>query len=155
MTRLNVKRGILKVPSSLSVVHSASRRHKRTRSDMRRNDDGVDDSAMQSKAGSLSPRYFYQTKADSDHNRNNFRGLPPAKELEKVWDGFLNESYRHTQLNPLMKEMRQEPIFSEITVLSLENFNIEKIFEYLRPCINLNALYLTGNKVITRDLVQI
>ena len=104
MSRLNVKRGILKVPSSLSVVHSASRRHKRTRSERR--NDGIDDSAIHSKAGSLSPRYFYQTKADSDHNLNNFRGLPPAKELEKVWDGFLDQSYRQSLLNPLMKEVR-------------------------------------------------
>ena len=89
MSRLNVKRDILKAPSSLSVVHSASRRHKRTRSE-RRNDDAIDDGTIHSKAGSLTPRYFYQTKADSDRNHSNFRGLPPAKELEKVWDGFLD-----------------------------------------------------------------
>ena len=134
-------------------MHSASRRHKRTRSE-RRNEDAIDNSAIHSKAGSLSPRYFYQSKADSDRSLN-FRGLPPAKELEKLWDGLLDKSYRHNLLNPLMKEIRQQPIFSEITVLSLENLNIEKIFEFLRPCTNLNALYLSGNKVITRDLVLI
>ena len=42
-----------------------------------------------------------------------------------------------------------------MTVLILEKCNVETIFEYLRPCRNLIALYLKGNRVITRDLVQI
>ena len=32
---------------------------------------------------------------------------------------------------------------------------METIFEFLRPCKSLIALYLKGNRVITRDLVQI
>ena len=42
-----------------------------------------------------------------------------------------------------------------MTVLVLENHKLENIFEWLRPCINLIGLYLKGNRVITRDLVQI
>ena len=54
-----------------------------------------------------------------------------------------------------MRELRSQPIFAYMTVLTLEKLNIEKIFEYLVPCQNLIAVYLKGNRVITRDLVQI
>ena len=52
-----------------------------------------------------------------------------------------------------MKEIRSQPIFTDMKVLVLEKLNIEKIFEYLVPCTNLIAVYLKGNRVITRDLV--
>lgn len=42
-----------------------------------------------------------------------------------------------------------------MTVLVLENHQLENIISMLRPCKNLIGLYLKGNSVITRDLVQI
>lgn len=42
-----------------------------------------------------------------------------------------------------------------MTVLVLENKGIERIFDYLKGCRRLIALYLKGNRLITRDLVQI
>jgi len=82
-------------------------------------------------------------------------GQPPAKELEDVWDMFIEESWRRSLQMPLIKELRNLSIFEKMTVLVLEKKGLEKIFQYLRPCVNLIAIYLKHNRVITRDLVQI
>ena len=37
----------------------------------------------------------------------------------------------------------------------LENLGIEKIFEFLKPCTRLRAVFLARNRISTRDLVQI
>ena len=80
-------------------------------------------------------------------------GLPPAKELDQVWDMFIEESWRRHQVPKVMREIQKQPLFNRMTVLILERCNLETIFEYLRPCKSLIALYLKGNRVITRDLV--
>ena len=72
-----------------------------------------------------------------------------------MWDMFIEESWRRHQVPKVMREIQKQPIYNRMTVLILEKCNLETIFEYLRPCKSLIALYLKGNRVITRDLVQI
>ena len=55
----------------------------------------------------------------------------------------------------VIKELRIRPDFRQITVLSLEKQGIEKIFEMLSGCQQLQALFLHGNHIMTRDLCYI
>ena len=68
---------------------------------------------------------------------------------------MVNQGRRRTAVNPILIEIRLLPIYLNIRVLVLENLNLEKIFEFLQPCSNLIGLYLKGNRIITRDLIQI
>lgn len=79
--------------------------------------------------------------------------MPPARELEPVWDGFIEQSRRRFNVANIIKELYKYPLLDRVTVLSLERHGLQRIFEYLRPCKNLIALYLKHNRVITRDLI--
>lgn len=65
---------------------------------------------------------------------------------------WLNRPFVQTKV---IKELRVRPDFRDITVLSLEKQGIEKIFEILTPCTHLQALFLHGNHIMTRDLCYI
>ena len=101
-----------------------------------------------------SPTFLYEALDLVEPPRQK-AGQAPAKELEGVWDFFVEESWRRHIMPSIITEIRGLSIFSRMTVLVLEKKKIEKIFQYLRPCKNLIALYLKGNRVITRDLIQI
>lgn len=60
--------------------------------------------------------------------------LPPANELEPVWDDMLNAGKRRDTLGQIVKELTELPRFDSITVLSLEHLGLKRIFEYLKPC---------------------
>jgi len=100
------------------------------------------------------PKNFFSTLA-IDRPTFEEAGMAPARELEPVWDLFIEESRRRLSVSYIIKELYQYPLLHRITVLNLERHGLERIFEYLKPCVNLIALYLKHNKVITRDLVQI
>ena len=79
----------------------------------------------------------------------------PARELHSVWNKFTDNRRNDKILSPLIQTLKNEGHFLNITVLTLENHKLERIFEYIKPCINLIALYLKGNCIIIRDFNQI
>ena len=81
--------------------------------------------------------------------------MPPALELEPVWDQFIQRNHRRIFVSKIIKQLCKYPLLDQITVLSLENHGFERIFEYLKPCKQLTALYVKKNRISTRDLVQI
>jgi len=103
----------------------------------------------------MEPNISYQSVEVETPNEPFVKGRPPARELEQVWDLFIEESRRRKQTHNLVKQLSKYPLLEWITVLVLEHHGIEKIFEHLRPCKSLIALYLKDNRVTTRDLVQI
>ena len=61
--------------------------------------------------------------------------LPPARELENVWDLFIDENKKQVSLKSricsTIKELHRYPSFHCITVLSLERLGLKRVFEYL------------------------
>ena len=80
------------------------------------------------------------------------RSKAPAKELVCMWDIFFDIHMKQKQPPRIVSMLLEEPKFTKLTVIVIERKGIERIFEYLRPCKRLLALYVTGNKIITRDL---
>ena len=80
------------------------------------------------------------------------RSKAPAKELDHMWDVFFDIHMKQKQPPRIVSMLMEEPKFLRLTVIAIECKGIERIFEYLKPCKKLLALYVTGNKIITRDL---
>ena len=81
----------------------------------------------------MTPRLRYSSIIE-DPDPTMIIGNPPAKELEHVWGFFIEQSRRRRFHDPLIKQIKQQPLFELMTVLVLEKHGIEKIFEHLRPC---------------------
>lgn len=45
-----------------------------------------------------------------------------------------------------------QPDFTKLTMLCLEKMNLETVFVHIKECKQIQALYLAGNHVITKDL---
>ena len=69
-----------------------------------------------------------------------------------MWDVFFDIHTKSKDPPRIISLVMHEPKFTKLTVISIERKGIERIFEYLRPCKRLLALYVTGNRIITRDL---
>ena len=76
----------------------------------------------------------------------------PAKELEGMWDIFFEIHQKSKMPHRIVRDLLKEPKFTKLTVISIEKKGIERIFEFLKPCKRLQALFVTGNRIITRDL---
>ena len=139
------------------VKHSVGSKRRSNRG-IKRNKSAVDIHVLTAESSPSnhfnSPKHFYSIDLDIDKPRPEV-GQAPAHELDDVWEHFIEEGWNRQRIPSLIRELHEWPIFERMTVLVLERQGIEKIFEYLRPCVSLIALYLKGNRVITRDLVQI
>ena len=76
----------------------------------------------------------------------------PARELEGMWDIFFENHKKTKRPHRIINIILKEPKFEKLTVISIENQGVERLFEFLKPCKRLQALFVTGNKIITRDL---
>lgn len=76
----------------------------------------------------------------------------PVAELENLWQEF-HEEHKKSKIVPKVILMIQEvPNLLNLTVLQLEQQNIKKIFYVLKPCQQLQALYLAKNRIGARDI---
>ena len=126
------------------------RRRKRTYSHNKRSVSPPTDNKVEV----LTPKNFFSTIEDVEKPPSFEQVRPaPAKELESVWDGFIEESRKRYSVSIIIKDLYRYPHLHQITVLNIERAGLDKIFEFLKPCKKLIALYLKGNRVITRDLV--
>lgn len=48
--------------------------------------------------------------------------------------------------------MVHTPTAPSLLQLVIENQKIEQVFHFITACVNLRAVFLSGNKIITRDL---
>ena len=52
----------------------------------------------------------------------------------------------------LIKQVLNTPDFKLLKAIKIENQGLERVLEHLVQCIDLRALFLKGNRIITRDL---
>jgi Leucine-rich repeat (LRR) protein len=76
--------------------------------------------------------------------------LAPSPELQFIWDRQQNKNAHIPP--PILKPMVVTSDATSLLQLRVENQNLEEIFRFTVACVNLKAVFVSGNRIITRDL---
>jgi Leucine-rich repeat (LRR) protein len=86
----------------------------------------------------------------NDKSLNENQKEEMGKEYAEV---IKNGTFKPELVCDLLYQVSIQPSAIEnLTILVIENMNVERIFYYTQYCVNIVAVYTKGNRIITRDL---